>query len=141
MDWWVWVILGFVLLAAEMVSAGLFLMFFGVGGIVVGGLVRFHVIEAAWVQWLTFSVVSLGSMALLRKPLQHALKINVRKDQDTMLGERAVATEEMAAGGLGKVELRGSTWQAHNVGSTPVKSGQGCKVEKVEGITLLVRGE
>ncbi len=141
MEWWVWVILGFVLLAAEMVSAGLFLMFFGVGGIVVGALVRFHVIEAAWMQWLAFSVVSLGSMALLRKPLQHRLKINVRKEVDTMLGERAVATAEMAAGGLGKVELRGSTWQARNLGDAPVRPGQGCKVEKVEGITLLVRGE
>ena len=141
MEWWAWVILGFVLLAAEMVSAGLFLMFFGVGGLVVGGLVRLHLLEAAWMQWLAFSVVSLGSMALLRKPLQHRLKINVRKDQDTMLGERAVATEEMAAGGIGKVELRGSTWQARNLGDAPVKSGQGCKVEKVEGITLLVRGE
>ena len=141
MEWWAWVILGFVLLAAEMVSAGLFLVFFGVGGIVVGGLVRLHLLEAAWMQWLAFSVVSLGSMALLRKPLQQRLKINVRKDQDTMLGERAVATEEMAAGGLGKVELRGSSWQARNLGDSPVKSRQGCKVEKVEGITLLVRGE
>jgi len=141
MEWWAWVILGFVLLAAEMVSAGLFLVFFGVGGIVVGGLVRLHLLEAAWMQWLAFSVVSLGSMALLRKPLQQRLKINVRKDQDTMLGERAVASEEIAAGGTGQVELRGSTWQARNLGSSPVKAGQGCKVEKVEGITLLVRGE
>jgi hypothetical protein len=141
MDWWMWVILGFVLLAAEMVSAGLFLIFFGVGGIVVGVLVRFGVIEAAWMQWLAFSVVSLVSMALLRKPLQHRLKINVRKDQDTMLGERAVAAEEIAGGGLGKVEMRGSPWQARNLGDSPVKSGQGCRVEKVEGITLLVRGE
>ena len=141
MEWWVWVILGFVLLAAEMVSAGLFLMFFGVGGIVVGGLVRLHLLEAAWMQWLAFSVVSLGSMALLRKPLQHRLKINVRQEVDTMVGERAVASEEIAAGGIGKVELRGSTWQARNVGSSLVKASAGCKVEKVEGITLLVRGE
>jgi len=141
MEWWVWVILGFVLLAAEMVSAGLFLMFFGVGAIVVGGLVRFHVIDAAWMQWLAFSVVSLGSMALLRKPLQQRLKINVRKDQDTMLGERAVATEDIAAGATGKAEMRGSPWQARNLGDAPVKAGQGCRVEKVEGITLLVRGE
>ena len=141
MEWWLWVILGVVLLAAEMVSAGLFLIFFGVGGIVVGVLVRFHVIEAAWMQWLAFSVVSLVLMALLRKPLQQRLKINVRKEVDTMLGERAVASQEMAAGGIGKVELRGSTWQARNLGAAPVKSGQGCKVEKVEGITLLVRGE
>ena len=141
MEWWLWVILGVVLLAAEMVSAGLFLIFFGVGGIVVGALVRFHVIEAAWMQWLVFSVVSLVFMALLRKPLQQRLKINVRREVDTMLGERALATEEMAAGGIGKVELRGSTWQARNVGDSVIKSGQGCKVEKVEGITLLVRGE
>ena len=141
MEWWLWVILGVVLLAAEMVSAGLFLIFFGIGGIVVGVLVRFHLIEATWMQWLAFSVVSLVSMALLRKPLQQRLKINVRKEVDTMVGERALASEEMAAGAIGKVELRGSTWQARNVGGSAVKSGQGCKVERVEGITLLVRGE
>lgn len=141
MEWWLWVILGFVLVAAEMVSAGLFLMFFGVGAIAVGVLVRFHVIEAAWMQWLVFSAVSLGFLALLRKPLQQRLKINVRKEVDTMLGERALASEEIAAGGIGKVEMRGSTWQARNLGDAPVKAGQGCKVERVEGITLLVRGE
>jgi inner membrane protein len=141
MAWWVWVILGFVLLAAEMVSAGLFLMFFGIGGIVVGALVRFHVLEATWTQWLVFSVVSVVAMALLRKPLQHRLKLNVRRDVDTMVGERALASEEMAAGGIGKVELRGSTWQARNLGDAPVRRGQGCKVERVEGITLLVRAE
>jgi membrane protein implicated in regulation of membrane protease activity len=58
-----------------------------------------------------------------------------------MVGERAVASEELAAGGLGKVELRGSPWQARNVGEAAVKAGQGCKVEKVDGITLLVRPE
>jgi membrane protein implicated in regulation of membrane protease activity len=141
MAWWLWVILGFVLLAAEMVTAGLFLMFFGIGGIVVGALVRFGLIEAAWMQWLAFSVVSLGSMALLRKPLQQKLKINVRQEVDTMVGERAVAGEAIAAGGLGKVELRGSPWQARNLGDAALAAGQGCKVEKVDGITLLVRPE
>jgi inner membrane protein len=40
---------------------------------------------------------------------------------------------------MGKVELRGSSWSAQNVSPSPLTSGQRCRVEKVDGLMLLVR--
>jgi membrane protein implicated in regulation of membrane protease activity len=58
---------------------------------------------------------------------------------DTLVGETAVVLEEMAAGAVGKVELRGSAWRAQNVSSSLLESGQRCRVEKVDGLMLQVR--
>jgi membrane protein implicated in regulation of membrane protease activity len=41
---------------------------------------------------------------------------------------------------IGKAELRGSTWNARNVGETPITEDQRCRVESVDGLTLSVRG-
>ena len=48
---------------------------------------------------------------------------------------------EIGAGGYGKVELRGTTWNARNAGETPVAADQACRVERVEGLTLWIRPE
>jgi membrane protein implicated in regulation of membrane protease activity len=37
MDWWIWVVLGLVLLIGEIVTpGGFYLLFFGIGAVVVG---------------------------------------------------------------------------------------------------------
>ena len=141
MAWWAWLLIGFMLVAAEVVSTGLFLLFFGISALIVGALVAGGLINPAWVQWLLFSVIAAVSVALFRKPLMLRLKLNQRKDQDTMIGETARASEDIPANAQGKAELRGSTWMARNAGAAPILRGQICKVERVEGIVLIVRGD
>ena len=58
---------------------------------------------------------------------------------DTLIGERALAIDDMPVAGFGKAEMRGSTWSARNVGETPLVRGQRCVVERVEGLLLHVR--
>jgi membrane protein implicated in regulation of membrane protease activity len=47
--------------------------------------------------------------------------------------------EPIPTEGIGKVELRGAPWNAHNDGPRPIASGERCRVERVKGITLWVR--
>lgn len=143
MVWWVWVLLGLALLALEMaLPGGFFALFFGVGALLVGALVAVGAGGPASMQWLLFPVLSIGALATLRKPLQARLNLRgSRRPVDSLVGEAAVALEELAAGGLGKVELRGASWSARNRGSLPVGKGQRCVVEKVDGLTLWVRPE
>ena len=58
-----------------------------------------------------------------------------------MVGETAFAVGRIQSNSFGKVELRGSAWNARNVGEEAVNPKQRCKVEKVDGLTLWVRGE
>jgi membrane protein implicated in regulation of membrane protease activity len=143
MTWWYWLVLGLVLIALEMVSAGgFYIIFFGVAAVVVAGLAGTGLIEANWLQWLLFPVVSVMSLVLFRNPLMRTLNLGAgAADIDTLAGETGTALEDMSAGANGRVELRGTTWSARNTGSTPLARGHRCVVVRAERLTLLVKPE
>jgi membrane protein implicated in regulation of membrane protease activity len=141
MTWWAWLILGFALMAAEIVSMGLFLLFVGISAVIVGTLSWAGIVGPEWMEWLMFSIMSIVSVALFRKPLMRRLRLNEKKEVDTMIGEGARATEDIPANGQGKVELRGTVWMARNLGGAPILRGQASRVERVDGIVLFVRAE
>jgi inner membrane protein len=95
-----------------------------------------------WLQWLLFSVISVGTLALFRRPLLRMVEPASRPHEvDSLVGETAVALDDIQAGAIGKAELRGTAWTARNVGSGALARGQRCKVERVEGLMLFVRSE
>lgn len=141
LNWWLWILLGFALLLLELATpGGFYVFFFGAGAIVVGLLAAAGVGGPPWVQWLLFGIISTGALLMFRKPLQNKIGATADRDVDTMVGETAVALTAIGAEGNGKVELRGSAWSARNVGDGAVVAGQRCRVERLEGLTLYVRG-
>jgi len=142
MAWWFWVVLGIALLAAEVATAGgFFAIFFGIAALLVGILGSLGWAGGDAVQWLLFSVLSVLGVAVFRKPLMKAFKLDqAKKSVDSIAGEEAVVVEEIAPGGVGKAELRGTTWSARSASSEPLAKGRRCKVERVEGLTLWIRG-
>lgn len=143
MVWWLWILLGLLLLFAEMAApGGFFALFFGVSGLLVGGMVAIGWGGGAATQWLLFSGISVAALILLRAPLKARLNLGGgRKSVDSLLGEEAVILEEVPGGGVGKAELRGTSWSARSAGGTVLGRGQRCRVERVEGLTLWVRAE
>ncbi len=142
MLWWIWVLLGFVLLLAELLTpGGLYLLFFGVAAIVVGLLAGVELTGPPWFQWLLFSALSIIALALFRRPLLRKLRpAGAAVEVDNLVGETALVLEAMAVDAIGKAELRGTSWNARNVGGSSLERGQRCRVEKVEGLLLWVRG-
>ena len=144
MSWWLWAFLGLFLLAGEMLTpGGFYMLFFGIGALLVGALVGLGVIQSAWMSWLLFSVFSAGSLVLLRQPLRRLIKPDRGgvSPVDTMGGETAIVLEDIPPDGRGKAECRGSTWNAHNLGSRPLTKGQRSLVDHVDGITLWIKPE
>jgi membrane protein implicated in regulation of membrane protease activity len=142
MPWWAWVVLGLGLILLELLTPlGFSLMFFGVGALVVGALVGLQLPMPLWAEWVLFSACSILAMLLFRRPLLSRFHRRGRPlTVDGMIGESATALEDIAAGATGRVELRGTTWNAHNAGAGPVARGQRCTVQKREGLSLWVRG-
>lgn len=140
MAWWLWVLFGFLLLAIESLSAGLHVGFFAAGAMAVGLLVALGLGGPLWVQILLFTLISVASLLLFRKPLLRALKLDRSSEEiDTLVGETAVALDEIGGGALGKAELRGASWNARNTGTEPLRRGDRCVVERVEGLTIHIR--
>ena len=141
MTWWAWMLLGLVLAALEMATpGGFYIVFFGIGALAVGLLDLLGVPLSAPVQVLLFVGISVGSLLTLRNPLKRRFASQMpAAPVDSIAGEMAEALEDIPAGGLGKVELRGSVWSAQNTGPDGMAKGTRCRVERVDGLTLHVR--
>jgi len=142
MAWWIWVLGGLVLLVAEVTTpGGFFAIFFGAGAILVGVLKALGWDGPAWAEWLVFTLLSVASLAFFRKPLMRRFSLSSGTPVDQMEGERALVTEDVAPGGVGKAEMRGASWTARTAGDATLAKGRRCRVERVEGLTLWLRAE
>jgi membrane protein implicated in regulation of membrane protease activity len=142
MEWWIWILLGLLLLVAALVTpGGFYFIFFGVGAIAVGVLAGFNAAGPLWFQFISFSALSLLALWLFREKLLRLTRGGPRQRIDSLIGETAMGADEIPVNGFGKVEMRGTSWNARNTGDKPLKRGERAKVERVEGLTLFVRPE
>ena len=141
MIWWAWLVAGLILFALEAMSAGFYLVFFGVGAVVVGllDLVGWHL--SLLLQGLLFVAISVVALALFRKPLLAKFQKGIPTHKvDSLAGQMAKALEDIPVGARGTAELRGSAWTAENIGVVPILRDARCHVDRVEGLTLYLRG-
>ncbi|HXT69418.1 MAG TPA: NfeD family protein [Vicinamibacterales bacterium] len=141
--WWYWLVLGLVLVVSELATpGGFYIIFFGLGALAVGVLAGFDFAGPEWMQVLLFSIISVASLAAFRGRLLQTFQVDPQAPSvDIIVGETAVATEDLAPGALGTVELRGTSWSARNDAQTFVARGARCKVTSVEGLTLHIKPE
>ncbi len=144
MLWWHWMVLGAVILGAELlaIDAQFYLVFLGVSAALVGlaGLVGISMPE--WVQWTTFATLSLISFFTFRK----SLYAKIRGDdgdgyEGTISGDTINIVDELAAGGESRTDYRGTKWTIRNTGSEPIAAGSRAKVVEIDGLTLHVESE
>jgi inner membrane protein len=138
MTWWLWLVFGLALAGLELVSAGgFYLIFFGLSALLIGTLQVMGLDAQVWVQWLLFTALSVGLLVLFRNPLLRALRpTDVPVDQ--LVGEIAIPIEDIAAGSVGKAELRGAGWNARNEHHGPLHKGQRCRVRRVDELMLIL---
>jgi len=140
MPWWGWMVIGMLLLGAELfiIEAEFFLVLIGVAAILTGLLGLVIPTLPEWLQWLVFAGLALVSMVFFRKRVYRMLRREVPAMADDMLSERLQLPVGLPVDGTCRVELRGSTWTARNVGPAAIAPGVTVRVVGVDGITLRV---
>lgn len=138
MAWWMWLAGGLLLLVVELVTpSGFFVMFFGLGALTVGLLTAFNAAGPPWAQWLLFSAASVAYLLLFRGRLQARFEQSPpTRPVDTMIGELALPQERMPPGAVGRAEMRGTMWTAHNDSDVTLEAGQRCRVARVDELLL-----
>ncbi|MEL7185120.1 MAG: NfeD family protein [Pseudomonadota bacterium] len=143
MAWWMWMVLGAVILGAELmvVDAQFYLVFIGISAALVGlaDLVGINMPE--WAQWTAFGVISLISFFTFRQTLYEKIRGGVEGFRETLDGDTIRIQEDLAAGAEARVEFRGSKWTTRNVGGDTIAAGTRAKVVRVDGLTLHVEPE
>ncbi len=141
MSWSFWVIFGLGLLVFEVLTpGGFFTVFFGLAAFVVAVLARLGVLESGSFQWLLFAVLGTVLIVALRPLLRRRFETNTPK-VDQLVGETAIALQDLDGNGRGKVELRGTSWTGVYSGAGSVVKGDRLRVTRVDGLSLLVEKE
>ena len=141
--WWHWLVIGLLLVLAELATAGgFFVIFFGIGALIVGIMAGLGVAGPLWVQLLLFSVISVSSLVLFRSRMLAWFQLDPQRPEvDALVGEIGVVNDEVAPDGVGRVEVRGSAWSARNVSHSSLPRGTRCRVVRVDGLMLEIEPE
>ena len=142
MVWWGWLIVGLLLMGAELgaVDAAFYLIFVGAAGICLGLVGLAGVTLPIWGQWLLFSVLAIGSMVLFRQKLYNKLRGGAAGFGNTAVGTLVTVSENVPQGGQTRVGMRGSQWTAVNVGTAPIAAGADARVVEADGVDLRIEG-
>ncbi|HMD73215.1 MAG TPA: NfeD family protein [Steroidobacteraceae bacterium] len=143
MQWWAWMAVGGILLGAEMafVDAQFYLVFVGAAALLVGFLHLAGLELAAWLQWLLFTVLSVFFMLGFRRRIYERMRGRLPALASGPAGETVTLAVALPPGESCRLEYRGSSWSAVNRGHALIPAGARARIERVEGLTLVLRGE
>lgn len=136
----IWFVIGFILFLLEFVVPGLILFFFGLGAWVVSAVSMFTNLSMNS-QLLIFLLSSILSILVLRKWAERRIygKSNSSKQilEDELLGKTAIAETAISPGINGKVDFKGTSWQASS--DDIISAGDSVVITGNESILLIVK--
>ncbi len=143
MEWWAWIAVGAILLVSELgfIDAQFYLVFVGGSALVVGFLELSGVLPAVWMQWLLFALLAAFSMVVFRRRIYERMRRNLPAMKQGPAGETVVLPAELKPGETCRLEYCGSSWSAVNGGKSPIAAGERARIDRVNGLTLVVHGE
>jgi len=143
MTWWGWMILGAVILGAELfaIDAQFYLVFLGVSAALVGLAEMLGIGMPEWAQWTAFATLSLLAFFTFRKSLYEKIRGGAKGFRASMSGDTIKIAEELSSGSETRTEYRGTDWTVRNTGATAIAAGSRAKVVKVDGLTLHIEAE
>jgi len=143
MQWWAWIAVGAILFGSELafVDAQFYLVFIGASAVIVGLLDLIGFALAEWLQWAVFGVLAMVSMVTFRRRIYERLRRNLPVMKQGPAGETVVLPAALAPGDTCRCEYRGTSWSAINAGSSVIGAGAKARIERVDGLTLVVHGD
>jgi membrane protein implicated in regulation of membrane protease activity len=140
MQWWAWIAAGAILLGSELafVDAQFYLVFLGSASLIVGFFTLAGLAPAVWLQWATFTALAVVSMVGFRRRVYERMRRNLPVMDRGPEGEEVTLGADLEPGATCRVDHRGSTWSAINSGLSVIPAGARARIERVEGLTLVV---
>ena len=135
-----WIALGGVLLTAEMLIGGeLWLFFIAAAAILTGIITAVFPDVPLWFEGAAFAVLAILLVLTLRRQVK--TRFFNSRGYGSIVGEIAHVEAEIAVGGYGTAELRGTQWSAYNLDKSPLQSGQRARVVEVSNLVLSIRAD
>jgi len=137
--WWIWMALAAIFIIGEIFTAGFFLLWFGIGALVAGGVAILG-FGAGW-QWGSFAVVSGVLFVVSRKFAERFTKKQPPGiGADRLLGKCGLVLEEIDnTKNTGRVRIEKDEWRADSESGETVPAGKRIEIVRLEGTHLVVK--
>jgi membrane protein implicated in regulation of membrane protease activity len=134
---------GAILLGSELafVDAQFYLVFVGASAFVVGIVQLTGLSMPAWLQWLVFAALAAGSVITFRRRIYDRMRRKLPPMKGGPAGEIITLPADLPPGESCRLEYRGCSWSATNGGRAPIAAGAKARIDRVDGLTLVVHGE
>src|SRR6056297_1674657 len=135
----IWMILGFILLIAEMFTVTFFIMWFGVSALFTA-LLTWLWIDSFTLQLLIFAIVSFLLVLFTRRLANKMSGEPSRKiTQDDIIGKTGIVTETILSNNSrGLVKLNGQVWRAVSEKGEEIEKGKRVIVKRLYGVKIYV---
>ena len=140
---WIWGILGLILLAAEMATGTLYILWFGIAALCMSAALALFPLMALPLQLLLFAVLALGSLTIWKiSDKKTASELRIGQSQSDEIGRTGSITQAVSPTHNGSIRfaqgLMGSReWQA--IADEEIATGTQAIVIGIEGNSLRVR--
>jgi membrane protein implicated in regulation of membrane protease activity len=143
MEWWAWILVGAILLGSELafVDAQFYLVFVGASAFVVGMLQLTGLGMPEWLQWLVFAALAATSVFTFRRQIYERMRRKLPALKGGPAGETITLPTELSPGETCRLEYRGGSWSAINGGKAAIPAGSRARIDRVDGLTLVVHGD
>lgn len=141
MEIWIWAAVIIAAVVIEMLTTQLVCIWFA-GGALVGMIA--HLLRAPlWLQVILAAAVTLVLLIATRPFVRRFLtKKETPTNADRVVGQVAIVTEDIDnVPEKGRVTVLGSDWRARSSDGQPIEVGRKVRVERIEGVKLIVSAE
>jgi membrane protein implicated in regulation of membrane protease activity len=92
-------------------------------------------------QWAAFGLLSLLSVMIFRRRIYESMRRNLPDLRQGPVGETVVLPAELPPGASCRLEYAGTSWNATNGSTSRIVAGQRARIDRVDGLTLVIHGE
>lgn len=131
---WIWIILGFVLAASELMTGTFYLLFFSLAAFLTAGFAYFLVGDLWAFQLLIFASIAAVSVFYVKVKWHRSTPNMVELD----VQKQIISSEDIKPGEEKMIQYQGTLWTAVNDSVWTIEKGSRVSIMKVEGIKLFV---
>ena len=135
---WFWFGIAVVCAVIEGMTLGLTTVWFALSAVLMIFISMLH--PPFYVQCVLFALVALLLLFFTRPialKLLHAKR--EKTNADSLIGKKAVVLQTITEWEKGQVKINGVVWTAASVDGAVIPAGDECIIEKIEGVTLIVK--
>ena len=138
--WWHWIVIGLALIGTELLAPAFYLIWFGLGALIVGLLSALLPLSGTW-QVLIWTVASIAMVLLWFRFLKPKTKTLAGRSDVQIVGEVGLLTRAVAPFERGEVRFQkpiagSETWPC--IADTEIAAGTRVRVSALEGNILKI---